>query len=69
METQMYFLTTADIIHPETLQPIVRRMTTLSIEDVRTLQGKYGVDSIACVICTDSAALQSVTNDMMDGKI
>jgi hypothetical protein len=65
----MYFLTTADIINPETCEPIVRRMTTLSIEDVRTLQGRYGIDSIPCVICTDSYALQSVTNDMMDGKL
>lgn len=65
----MYFLTTADIVHPQTLQPIVRRMTILSPENLRTLDAQYGIDNIPCVWCRDYAALQSVTNDMMDGKI
>lgn len=64
----MYYLTTRAIEHPETLEVIVPRMIILSIDDVRMLAGKYGVDSIHCVICTDMHAVESITKDMMDGK-
>jgi len=65
----MYFLTTRSIEHPETLEVIVRRMTILSIEDVRTLAGEYGVDSIPAVICADMGAVESVVRDMMAGRL
>lgn len=64
----MYYLTTRAVEHPETLEVIVPRMLILSIDDVRMLTGKYGIDSIHCVICTDMRAVESVTRDMMDGK-
>jgi hypothetical protein len=64
----MYFLTTRSIEHPETLEVIVRRMTILSIEDVRTLAG-YGVDSIPAVVCADMGAVESVVRDMMAGRL
>lgn len=65
----MYFLTTADIVHPETLQPIVRRMTILTTENLRTLDAQYGIDNIPCVWCRDMGVVESITRDMMDGKI
>ena len=65
----MYFLTTADIIHPETLQPIVRRMTILSPENLRTLDAQYGIDNVPCIWGKDMGVVEAVTNDMMDGKI
>lgn len=64
----MYYLTTRAVEHPETLEVIVPRMLILSVDDVRMLAGKYGIDSIHCVICTDMRAVESVTRDMMDGK-
>ena len=65
----MYFLTTADIIHPETLRPIVRRMTILSPENLRTLDAQYGIDNIPCVWCRDMGVVEAITRDMMDGKL
>ena len=65
----MYFLTTADILHPATLDPIVRRMTILTPENLRTLDAKYGIDNIPCVWCRDMRTVEAVTRDMMDGKI
>lgn len=65
----MYFLTTADIINPETLSPIVRRMTVLSPENLRTLDAQYGIDNVPCVWCKDMGVVESITRDMMDGKI
>lgn len=65
----MYFLTTADIVHPETLRTIVRRMTILSPENLRTLDVQYGIDNIPCVWCRDMGVVESITKDMMDGKI
>ena len=64
----MYYLTTREIGHPETLEVIVPRMITLSIDDIRMLAGKYGIDSIHCVICTDMHAVESIMRDIMDDK-
>lgn len=65
----MYFLTTADILHPVTLDPIVRRMTILTPENLRTLNAQFGIDNIPCVWCGDMGVIEAVTRDMMDGKI
>lgn len=65
----MYFLTTKDIIHPETLVPIVRRMTILSPENLRTLDAQYGIDNVPCVWCKDMGVIEAITRDMMDGKL
>lgn len=65
----MYFLTTTSIEHPETRERIVRRMTILSESDIRMLSGKYGIDNIPCVVCMDMRAVESITRDMMTGKL
>jgi hypothetical protein len=65
----MYFLATRSIEHPETLEVIVQRMAVLSIEDVRRLAGDFGVDTIPCVICQDMRAVESMTRDMMSGRL
>lgn len=65
----MYFLATRSIEHPETLEVVVERMAVLSIEDVRRLAGDFGVDTIPCVICQDMRAVESMTRDMMSGRL
>lgn len=64
----MYFLTTKAIEHPETLEVIVPRMTILSMDNIRTLAGQ-GIDSIPCVVCQDMRTVDSVTSDMMHGRL
>ena len=59
----MYFLTTEDIIHPETLDPIVRKMTILTPENLRTLDAVYGVDNVPCVWCRDMRTVELIVND------
>ena len=59
----MYFLTTSDILHPETLDPIVRKMTILTVENLRTLDVVYGVDNVPCVWCRDMGVIESIVND------
>ena len=63
MECTMYFLTTTDIIHPETLDPIVRSGTVLTPENLRTLDVVYGVDNVPCVWCRDMGVIELIVND------
>lgn len=65
----MYFLTTANIDHPVSCEPIVRRMTILTEENIRMLDAEYGIDSIPCIICRDMHAVESITREMMHGRI
>lgn len=59
----MYFLTTEDILHPETLDPIVRKMTILTPENLRTLDVVYGVDNVPCIWCRDMGVVEAIVNE------
>lgn len=65
----MYFLTTRSIEHPETQEIVVRRMTILSLENLRMLDKRYGIDNVPCVVCMDMRTVENITKDMMDGKL